>query len=237
MGRRGVALAALIAVALAGCGGDDSSGDTPLQRQPTVAAQIPADLTLTPKDAKRIVQAGALRAEDFPPGWTSKPNDDDEDDDLDCRVLAHQQFEEPVGDLDAPEFDHDAEAVFNSIGVWPNRDGAKRTMDVLDGTNVGDCMIELFRKESRRDFRVGNVTAEPLHLTSIGDEAAGFGMDVPIQTQGKQVTMFIDIESVRVGNAITITGYMSVFAPPSASLRDALVKASVDRLTAAQIES
>lgn len=54
-----IALAAVIALVLAGCGGDDEDGATEARVSPetTTEAQAPSDTTLPPKPSPELVQA------------------------------------------------------------------------------------------------------------------------------------------------------------------------------------
>ena len=235
-------LAAAVLWAAAGCGGgsDDNTASSPAAGTTQAApSKPPVDKAAD----QRIADAGKLRLTDFPSGFEQSDKNDDSatgtcDSIKDAKKATNRHD-------DAPSFSKGENTqATNVVYVYADEAGAQSAFQALSSRDtrvcVGKGLAEFFAKETRSkgpgdtvEVTVGKPTTGQVAVDAVGDEQAGGRATVPLNTQGLDVDVDVDLVFVRVGRAVTTLVFIDVLSPFDEDLRAQLTRKVVGRMTAA----
>ncbi len=230
------ALRTLIPLALAvvaiGCGGgDDDEPERAATPSPTPTAT--ASPTVTPAaDDQTAAEFAALKLEDFPSGWTAAEDPDN----LSSRCEQVEAAKELTSARqNSPRFSQGQTTLAqNAIYVFEDEATAQEAFGNVSGQETQDCyskaVTDVFAAQA--GVESGAPQIAPLEIAPVGDEHAAARVTIPIEAQGLEVNVTIDLVFVRAGRALALNLFVNALAPFDATLRDRLTAASVDRLAA-----
>ena len=234
-------LAALLAIAIAGCGGGNAAEsdtaaeettadatatfDEVAETEETEAAQV-AEPTQTEQeddesssDDVALAEAALLRLEDLPPGWAEDASaGDDEEDESKC----FEEFSQSAVDGAAASADFSNDT-FTVIGVEDSYGESSDDMAEGLGALNDDQVLNCLRDEMAADEEMpATVELNRLSVGDYGDEAVGLRIDFGSDGLG----LVVDAIFVRKGRA----GVGFSFVGVEDELVDEVISIVIDRL-------
>ena len=162
------------------------------RRRPT------ASPTVTPAaDDKTAAEFAALKIEDFPTGWTA--NESAENLESRCEeVEAAQKL--TSARANSPRFSQGQTTLAqNAIYVFEDEATAEQAFGDVSGQETQDCyskaVTDVFAGQA--GIESGTPQIAPLEITPVGDEHAAARVTVPIEAQGLELNVSIDLVFVR----------------------------------------
>lgn len=231
---RRLLLALTASILLAGCGGSSDEERAAGTPAPTAAATetAPPAATSDPAADEQIARASTLKAEDFPAGWTSEP-DDQGDTDSGCEDWEAAKRETSAR-YDADEFSKgDTTQVINTVYVYADEAAATGAFARMGTDETRTCFGEELAKQlaAETDIQLGDVTDEPIEVEGVGDENAAGRLILPLKVEEATVELAIDLIFARTGRGVQLLAFLNIQDPFDADLREQLTAAGVDRLT------
>jgi hypothetical protein len=247
------ALAALLLALLAACGGDeeaDTTGDDGEADEPAV---------FTAADAQEAASASLLTLDDLPAGWTSKPADEDDDDDFapeglppEC-ALIFAQGEETDEDTLAEAASDDFvgltdEEVSSEVSVMKSARLAEFSFELAEdffdtcSQPMEDAFQTMFEEELAVDQEAGaepvpvvinDFTFRPQPFKEFGDDTLALEMGFSMQAGFFGFDAKVDIIIVRVGPIVGTLSYAGFLEAPDQALEEELAGLLTERMQAA----
>jgi hypothetical protein len=214
-------VAPLLLLPLAGCSGDDASADTPVQAM-----------------GKAKAQAALLTSKDLGPGYEKQaPDDDGDNDGMDCLSLAARQFDaaEAPTELEVeyrkpgPADTLGEVSVLSGFSSYAEKDRAESTLDELQSA-MGDCdKAEYEQDDATISFEI-----------SVSDDKTVDALDQQVNvtlngdiTIGKTVLpLVIELRYFRIANHGGTVSVSVLNAPDQVGEIDRLVGLGIDRFVA-----
>lgn len=253
--RRTLAVFGVLALFLsaAGCGDDDTDADTGTNGEPTGTLDDdtgePSDSASdTYDDDLRVAEAAVLTLNDMPVGWSSKPRDDEEDDDgefdeqvaecmgIPVEELADSANPKAESETFVAEDDSEVEA---EVVVAPTVDEAITDFERATSSQFLTCIREVLpaimeraAEEEGSEVTITDTSIGPLRIEDSGDRSAAFRLTISVGVDAFNVDVFADILIAQVGRATVQLSAMSFFNPTDVSFSQSLLDTMVDRIDA-----
>ena len=192
-----------------------------------------------------IAQGALLIRNDFPAGWTSEPQDPDDDEDAfftdECASYNEETFPGMLADAESDDFEWpEHQTVSSEAGVF---DGDASAAAAIDALNMSDTCIyqaeqgltrllqDSFAQDSIPSAEVV-VSVDRMPWTNIGDGVVAFRVVWALETEGRVFGGTIDNITWRQGRMLTALTYSSYVAPDFSAqvTRSAEVVAEEQRL-------
>lgn len=230
---RRLLLAATTSLLLVGCGGSGEAERATGTPEPTASAtETPTPAATTdPAADKRIAQQSTLKAEDFPSGWTSEP-DDQGDENSGCEDWEAAK-KATTARYDADEFSKgDTTQVINTVYIYGDEAAATEAFAKMGTDETRNCFGEELAKQltAESDIQLGDVTDERIDVSGVGDETAAGRLVLPLKVEAETIDLQIDLIFARTGRGVQLLGFLNVQQPFDAELRDQLTTTGVERL-------
>lgn len=228
--------------------GDDSSPEATDHPASTVDDQAPESEDAQPEtfdDDLRVAEAAVLTLDDLPVGWSSKPREDDEDDDefdqelADCMGIPVEEVAEsgnPKAESETFLADDDSE-VEAEVVIAPTIDEAIEDFELATSPEFLDCtrevlpaLMERAAEEEGSEFRIADASIGPLRIEESGDRSAAFRLSISVQVDTFNVDIYADILIAQVGRATMQLSTMSVSSPKDLTFSQSLLDVMVDRI-------
>lgn len=214
-------LAALLP-ALTACGGGD-------------AADRPATTTSTTPDIS-AVQSIAIELEDFPSGWRRSESASG----TGGVVSKCLRFGSgPAARSASPAFEEGAASLAGSVSVLlADAAAAAAAIDDVDPPTVRRCIARelpalLERQSTSARVMVGEVAAEPIALSPLGERRAGLSVVVPLTIGTQRTVAVVEVVAIQAGRGLAALFTLGSGQPVEASLRGRLATALERRLRGA----
>lgn len=191
-------------------------------------------------DAKAAKKA-LLREADLPPGF-SKTLSSSSDDSVfgegnpscDSYAAALKQARKArTGKADANYDGGGSERIAEAIRIAKNADAVKKITSEFATSPTRQCLQEELQNSIESDLGdtgTVDVAVEKSKLPKLGDQSAGWDMDVKVQTESDTQEVFISFVTVRVGRFTA--GLQFQTAGDLVDEREAILKAATKRLKA-----
>ena len=189
----------LLLVALTGCGGDDSSSDTPSTSPPPTRPQAEVDKE---RAARTVLTAADL------PGYTEDTSPDTQGSDAavakcvkDAAILTAKEATNPRT-VEGKKFQKTEEtSVISKATVAETEDQAKAALNEVRSKTVVDCIGREARAELVKGLDPGvtitSVTVTVQTVAPVGDEATGVRFAVTLTAQGDTARVMSDTTFIR----------------------------------------
>ncbi len=243
---------------LAACGGDSGSNSTtgstaapsPTEWSATATSAEPSSSTATSaapaasnptsqppastdgsSDSMAIAQGALLVRNDFPPDWTSEPQDPDDDafadDDIftgECAAYNTESFPGDLADAESDDFKGpEHQTVSSDASVFDSDASATSALEMT--SNMPDTCMYQFEQGLTRIFKESFaeggidpsaevvVTVHSMPWPQVGDGAAAYRIIWVLSTEGRVIGGTIDTITWRQGRMLTGITYRSYVAP------------------------
>jgi hypothetical protein len=248
-------LAAVLATAVAGCGGSSSHNKEIPSVPPTPAAStttssepastLPPQPLANPKaadDAK--AQSLVLRQADLPGTWTATPHEKSADSQAQSAQLAAclglpDPLTTETADVDSPDFSMGADpnkiTVESNADLLQTADQAKADFAAFGGPALETCLKTLFGQIiqsgiSARNVSLASVTYDRLPVKNYADATIGLRLSATLVGPSGRATLYQDLILMRKDRAeVTLVFASSGDAPP-AELEQAVIDTAGTRL-------
>jgi hypothetical protein len=236
---------AVVCVLLAGCG---SSHKAAKAGTPTSSSTSTTTNAASAAD-KQAAEVAALKLSDFPSGWTSTPHKDDPgsktvgDELAKCLKIKSLDLSQDKGvSADSPGFSSpDSQEVQNTVAIAPRAQQVAAVMDVLAQSNAPDCLRAAFEKGFQENLKasgttlpkgttIGKLSVSPESFGSLGDRMVAYRVEVPVQANGVNVSVFADFVFVQRGRAFVVLEAADEVTPFPTSMSESLVRKVLTRL-------
>jgi hypothetical protein len=203
-------------------GGDDASGD------------------------EAAAEAALLTIDDFPDGWQAAPSESDEEaqDEFNAELALCLDVDPAILDRDNPSAESDdftspeGQTVKSEVALTPSAEQAIEVIEILEDERTPECygeglsrvLEENLAEIGQDDLEMGEPVFERVEIPSLGDDAVGFQVTIPLAAAGQELELVLDLWAVRVGRAgITMT-FQSPAGPFPAEEAARLTRLVIDRL-------
>lgn len=211
-------------------GGGDDEGDSTTEKAPTANAPADrssspsapqpsqtqeSELAPDPAD-KAIAEAALLTLGDFPVGWEAAPRDEDEDD-----RAAREDIAQCVGvsydalyndtntEAQSPTFtSEDDSEIEHTVSIAVDEVDMTEAFNIASTSEFRECAAEIVREsvaenseQSDQELTVGEISLNELSIGSFGDQTVAYRVTVPIETEGFNLEVKLEVAIVRVGRA------------------------------------
>lgn len=231
-------LVALVAAGV-GCGGggDEPSGTTAAGVTTTAAGGADASTTTAPAAAPELADV-VLRQGDFPPGWTSEPDDgaagDDEADAALERCLGLEVSTAERPEARSPDFSM-GDAITrasSTVDRAPDEATVEREYAAITGPRFLDCAARQFDEVIARQAtgaRFAPAKATRLPFPAYGEGTAAVRLTTTLMAEGQQLPLVADLVFVRKGLLEMSFTFVNAGGPFDAALAADLVGKVVAR--------
>lgn len=222
MRARLTAVLVVVAVGVAGCGGEESADKS----SPTTTTVTTGDGDERPSsDDQAKAEAVVLQESDFPADWTSEPAEgDDEEGDAAFRACLGL---EPIEDVAAAEADSPvfrtggATEVKSSATVAPTADAINETFAAFEGPKMLECLTQNLEGqfEAETEVTLAPPRAEKIDFPELGDGSTAVRVTSSFPADGEQVPLYIDLVAIkkdRVGMALMLVNAPEPFPTAAA---------------------
>ena len=237
MRRKASILIVVAAIAGTACSGGSSNASKPAPDSAVTSTTFrgtPADRAL----AHRI----GLTLADLPKGWTQKPRRTVPDDGAQvirrCLHIPGPKVVNTAVDADSPDFASPDRVSYVSshIAVAQTQQQAAHALDVVSGSKVPQCLAAALDvqyrhvSEVRPDTRVGRVSVRRESLPGTGERTVAYQVEVPVESQGQHVNVYIDFIVVQRGRVGIFLTESDEFAPAAIETSQALLRKMLARV-------
>lgn len=244
--KRTLVVACALAALLSACSDSDEDGkdDKPKTSDSSAPAATDAspsaDTETTPQD-QAMVEASVLTLEDFEPGWTAEPADDDEDREgkekiAECVGVAYEDmYNDDNAFVESPDFTSpNDEQVSNAVGLAGSEAWMTSVFQITAGDKFRQCLVDGMVDEMSgdEDVTVGEIALKEMSFEQVGDESTAFRLSIPLASGGMDFEATADFVVVRVGRGQVLTTTFAMGSPVDVEELAGYVKIGVDRLTA-----
>jgi len=222
----------LLLVALTGCGGDDSSSDTPSTSPPPTRPQAEVDKE---RAARTLLTAADL------PGYTEDTSPDtnqgfeaafagcvNNDPVLTAKAPAHPRT------VEGKDFEKGDLQVGSEATVAETEDQAKAALNQLRSRTVTDCIGRAARTELAKQLdpsiTIISLNLTPLPVARAGDEAVGLRFVVTVSAEGETGRGTSDLTIIRRERAVARLNTGATDATFPESERASLATKMADRM-------
>jgi hypothetical protein len=251
--KRGLAVAILLPVVVAGCGGGSSKGGL-ASHSPNASAT-----SSKPSIPKAAASAAATQAlltiSDFPTGWSTSKDDSDSNDSSDKKFDKQLAdcLHAPVGlldsggtdsvDADSPDFDSpDGNTTISESISIADSSRVNQLFSVLHQDNAVSCVsttVNAYVKEELaksddpdvKQAKFGDVEVGQLSTGHYGDDTVGMRANLPIQVQGLTLHVYLDLLFVRHANTAAFLTFESEGTPVASADTDKYAQLATDKLS------
>jgi hypothetical protein len=191
-------------------------------------------------------EAALLTIDDFPDGWQAAPSENDEaaQDEFNAALAACLDVDPAILDRDNPSAESDdftspeGQTVNSEVALTPSAEQAIEVIEILEDERTPECygdglsrvLEENLAEIGQGDLEMGDPAFERVDIPSLGDDAVGFQVTIPLAAAGQEIELVLDLWAVRVGRAgITMT-FQSPAGPFPAEEAERLTRLVIDRL-------
>lgn len=201
------------------------------------ALVVPAALASGGEPQKRLTKADqakaraiALRASDFPAGWTGKPNTNTSQDDPRCSTYNPDQSDlVETGDVDSPDFTRaDGSLATSTVGIFRTRTMARTGYGRVVRPQLASCFGELFKKGAA-PAKVQLLQVGSLAFPRLGDRSNAYRLTANVTLQGVTIPVAIDIVAFNRGRVDVAMIFLGIRGPLPASLEQSLAAKAAAR--------
>jgi hypothetical protein len=245
----------LLLGAVGACGDDDSS-DPPAEDATATADTGGTDDVVDDDDGdtdgndasddEAAAEAALLTIDDFPTGWQAAPSETDEEaqDEFNAELAVCLDVDPAILDRDNPSAESDdftspdGQTVNSEVALTPSAEQAIEVVEILEDERTPECygeglsrvLEENLAEIGQDDLEMGEPAFERVEIPSLGDDAVGFQVTIPLAAAGQELELVLDLWAVRVGRAgITMT-FQSPAGPFPAEEAARLTRLVIDRL-------
>jgi hypothetical protein len=218
----------VVAATVVACGGGSSNNGNASSPKTRTAATVPAD--------ERLAETSLLKLDDFPNGWTAKDSKEDNEDGA-CAAVNDAKHA-VSGRASSPDFAHGGNTTATqAIYVYRTVGEARRYFGPLAGAELRDCFRKEFKKAFESDnptagVKYGDISTGELKVEPAGDENAAARFEIPVETKGIDVYIYIDVVVARTGRALSIMLFSDALTEFDLELRAKLTGVAVEHLQA-----
>ena len=227
-------LVLVLAVLIAGCGGDDSESSD--------ATTIPPTTRPTPEADKARAGRIVLTAADLP-GYTEDTEPEEDDDEVD-RAFAACMQNDPVltaeegtnpRTVDGGDFERNEELTVGSEAtIAETEDQAREALNKVRSPAVLDCFTRTIRTELPKTLDPGvslrNVAVTSPTVTPVGDESVGLRIALTLSAQGETARLVLDVTIIRRERAVAFLSTTGVNTAFPEAERASLATKMADRM-------
>jgi hypothetical protein len=235
--RRSLAVLAVAALALVGCGKKTSTSPAGGPSSPTATTQV---VSVAADQAK--ARTLLFEASDLPAGWKATPHQKDPtektfDDELAACVGRPSPDTYTTTDIDSPDFSMgDAEASSTATIVRTAED-FKADVAAAGGPKYASCVKRGLAKFLPTQLPAGasvqSVVVEPVPVASYGEFSKGFRATTRLRVQGQLVSVYEDGVLLGKGRIELSASFSNTGQPFDPALKRALLAKLAARLEAA----
>jgi hypothetical protein len=235
----------LVLVLLAGvsaCGGGDSAEES-------VDTNGGASSVEIDEASQERAEAIVLQLSDFPTGWRASAAEKDEEGAKKLRECIGVDYSALTrkGEATSQDFAKDESEASSDAAVFAGEGQASAWMEEytrgMNGSGAEDCFQESvedsFNEQKRSDVKLGEVDVGQLSFSPPADvdEAAAWQVVVPVEItsgvgEGLTPSVYIEFFVLREGDTAAVVKTSDVLTEFDPTLRDRLVAAVADRMTA-----
>lgn len=157
-----------------------------------------------------------LREEDFPSGWESEPAPEQSPEAVEelrklaeCAGVDFYEIHDPYADpTQSPKFTApDGETVAQTVRILSDEDSAKQSFKSQTSQRYFDCYAEPLQQfvdenEWITGVEVADMEFNKIDFPTVGNEAVAFQLKMPMKTDEKTATGYVDVVLVRVDDAL-----------------------------------
>jgi hypothetical protein len=225
---RTLAVAALLALTCAGCGGgasnDEAATGQTSNSQSTPSGSSSASGTPFPTAAAQsAANAALLSINDLPAGWSTSKDESDDSDAAEFQTQLADCLGAPSsivsGDeaavhVESPDFDSpDGNTTISETISVDRAERVEQVFAVLHQSNLTDCMTEALGDYMKQAFadsddpdvqsvKLGDVEVGQLSAGHYGDDTVALRATVPVEVSGISTSVYFDVLYIRQGNAV-----------------------------------
>ncbi|MBS4752242.1 hypothetical protein KG112_05395 [Nocardioides sp. zg-ZUI104] len=211
-------------LALTACSGSDeaaSPGGDGAQSQsspnPSETSDPTAPASPSPADIA-LAEAALLTLSDFPAGWESVPQPEEDGDDTkerekiaNCVGVSYDTlYSDANAEAESPDFtNEDDETVSVRVVVDTDESTTIENFGIVASPKYRECVSKYMGEaveesmNDQKDGKVGNLSLNEVSLGNHGDQTVAFRVTIPIEVQGFNLEATGDFALVRVGRALT----------------------------------
>ncbi len=242
----GIAVAAIISAAISSACGGGGDGTSPDQAEDTTAVD---------HELIELAEQALLRLDDFPTGWTERPAEEEDDQELDlppeCRwFTGRESFPGAVAEAESPEFHGpDDEEVQSGVTVFEDTAAASQSFadwaDFLEECRdpVREALVESVEESAKdEDFEVGDieVNIDRLSFPSLGEEHMSLRVSATVEVQDVpfDLDVYVDYLAIRIDRVAADVSYTDMLEIPDSAEEERLLRLLEERITgvAAQLD-
>jgi hypothetical protein len=243
--KRTLAILGSVLLLTAACS-SDSSSDT--SGQPASAADEARSETFDADLA--VAEAAMLTLNDLPVGWSSKPREEDEDDDefdqelADCLGVPVEEIAESTNPkAESETFVADDETEIEAeVVVAPTVAEAIDDFEKATSPEFLECMravlpalMERAAEEAGSEFKIRDASIGPLRIEDSGERSSALRLSASVEVDSFNVDVHFDLLLAQVGRATMQVSTTSVFSTPDVAFGQSLLDVMVERIDAAAV--
>jgi hypothetical protein len=239
-----VLVAVVTAVGLVACGSDSGDSGGPVSLEDTrTEAQL--------ADDRAAAGRALLVLDDFPPGWTAEPREEDIDDEApdlevqmaECLEVDPALMGEAAVEVDSDTFSFDGAEVESNVAILPTVAYADDTVAAFFKPQAQSCFEDVFRDVMEytlanpgegevlpEGVSFGEIQLDDLDFPDVGEDSRAFRVSMPIRMGLLSIDLYYDLVFVRVGRAMGSVTFLDDTTPFGAELAEDLARTFAARL-------
>jgi hypothetical protein len=235
--RRSLAVLAVAALALVGCGKKTSTSAAGGPSRPTATTEV---VSVAADQAK--ARTLLLASSDFPAGWKATPHQKDPsqkafDDWLAACMGRPSPATYTTADIDSPDFSLGDLEASSSATLVRTVDDFKADVAAVSGPTYASCVKRGLAKFLPTQLPAGasvqSVAVEPVPVASYGEFSKGFRATTTLKIQGQSVSTYADQVLLGKGRIELSASFSTSGQPFDPALKQALIAKLAARLAAA----
>jgi hypothetical protein len=235
--RRSLAVLAVAALALVGCGKKTSTSATGGPSRPTATSAV-VNVAADQAKARTLL----LASSDFPTGWKATPHQRDPsekafDDELAACVGRPSPATYTTADIDSPDFSMGNAEAISSAALVRTVEDFKADVAAASGPKYASCvkhgLAKLFPGQLPAGSSLQSVAVEPVPVASYGEFSKGFRATTTVKVQGQSVNTYDDEVLLGKGRIELSASFSNSGRPFDPALKQALLAKLAARLEAA----
>ena len=192
---------------------------------PTTASGTGTATTVAAAGDQALVQELVLRASDLPPGWTSSPATDREDEtaDRELATCLGVAYDPSRPDAQSPDFSQgDLNQINSTAELAPSAEVAAAELAAIKAPKGVECLKQQFDKQLAQES--GGVPFSPVQVATrsfptVGDESFALRITTSVTPpDGQPIPIYLDVVLVRKGRAGMALILLAAGQPPSSTL-------------------
>jgi hypothetical protein len=153
-----------------------------------------------------------LQLSDFPTGWRATPSDDDEEG-PDCFEFDVEGLV-VTGRAESPDFEQGSTTTASSAGgVYESLEDAEKAYSQLADPALTTCITDYLEAQSDDEATVKDASVGELSFPAIGDASDARQIVVKIESEGLQVSAYVDLIVIQRERAVAALFFLNVLSP------------------------